>query len=285
MDIPGFSAERSLYVSKIHYSTTGAVSRLEADICPTFIETRVETRNADLCLGFLENGQGISYTRDAVHHRETFAAYAGSVVPMGVAAHDSSASISSECSTCTAGCSASYAVCALTAPAACVPLLYVPFVGEILYLGCVAAALAGCSALAGACGAGCMSVGGSCCPVSCGTSCCDFAETCAAAGLCCSSGTTPCGAMCCQGKEVCTNGVCCLPGSTGCGGTCCDNTCGQCVGGTCIPVRDGTACPIGTCCGGTCTSLVSDSNNCGACGNKCPPTAPFCIGGFCSAGE
>lgn len=35
-----------------------------------------------------------------------------------------------------------------------------------------------------------------------------------------------------------------------------------------------------TCCGGNCTSLASDSDNCGACGNACPALG-MCTGGRC----
>src|SRR5262249_35510475 len=34
-------------------------------------------------------------------------------------------------------------------------------------------------------------------------------------------------------------------------------------------------------CNGTCTSLDSDPDNCGACGNVCPDTAPYCSQGVC----
>jgi len=43
------------------------------------------------------------------------------------------------------------------------------------------------------------------------------------------------------------------------------------------PVRRGRAI-----CGGTCSTLTSDENNCGACGNLCAPTEN-CIGGTCYA--
>src|SRR4029077_8126647 len=34
-------------------------------------------------------------------------------------------------------------------------------------------------------------------------------------------------------------------------------------------------------CGGHCADLKNDFNNCGACGNVCPGTAPYCIEGHC----
>src|SRR5262249_48654388 len=35
-------------------------------------------------------------------------------------------------------------------------------------------------------------------------------------------------------------------------------------------------------CNGTCTFLGSDPENCGACGNICPDSAPICVQGACS---
>jgi hypothetical protein len=44
-----------------------------------------------------------------------------------------------------------------------------------------------------------------------------------------------------------------------------------------------TPCPTGqTDCRGTCVDLMTDSNNCGGCGNICPSTTPSCVGGVCT---
>jgi len=288
MDIPGFGAEQSLYASKIHYSTLGGVARPEGDVFPTFLGTPLEMSAASVSLDSRQKYGGTFSDGESPYLHEVLKLSTNqAVIPMGVPAHHSFPASSGPCNLCTFGCDTGGVACALAVLTGCLPLLSIPFAGEALAFACTVAGWIGCAVLDVACRGSCFNIGSACCPVACGRSCCNSDETCSdtGQGLCCSPGTTPCGTTCCQGKEVCTNGVCCLPGSTGCGGTCCDNTCGQCVGGTCIPVRDGTACPIGSCCGGACVSLVSNSDNCGACGKKCPPNAPFCIGGFCSAGE
>lgn len=63
----------------------------------------------------------------------------------------------------------------------------------------------------------------------------------------------------CAPGETCTAGVC------GCGGAACGT--GQ------------------ACCGGTCIDVTSDANNCGACGTRCTPNAPSCVGGSCTCPE
>ena len=64
---------------------------------------------------------------------------------------------------------------------------------------------------------------------------------------------------------------------------CCDEPApyenGACVDGQCTYwCVDGAA----ACGGGPCIPLWADPNNCGACGNVCPDTAPVCIDGVCS---
>jgi hypothetical protein len=102
--------------------------------------------------------------------------------------------------------------------------------------------------------------------------------------------------------ERCVNGICrgCDPNcetcneSTGACETTCPNRHTCCVGaciaccGPCDPVRgvctdaEGTAC-VGNkdlCCGGKCVESKTDRNNCGFCGNVCPPEST-CVGGEC----
>jgi len=290
MSTPGFGADFSLYASRTNYRPAGAVARTPGDVSPTVLGAAFEISNANAWLGFQEQCH-TSCTQYAIHQWEEFAAdRTQTVVPMGVPAHTSSPGSSSACTQCPGNCDTYYNYWRVAATIGCATLLEIPFVGTFLFATCEAAALLAIAVAEASCTASCSSVGGPCCPVGCGSSCCNYSETCSspAAGLCCSPGTTPCGTMCCQGKEVCLGGVCCPPGSTVCSdGTCCDAACGQCVGGTCAPLADGTPCLNGgTCCAGACADLQADPNNCGSCGNTCTGAAtPFCIGGFCSGGE
>jgi Stigma-specific protein, Stig1 len=66
----------------------------------------------------------------------------------------------------------------------------------------------------------------------------------------------------------------------------CMEACRACNGNTsrlCGSCGAYVCCAAGTtCCNGTCTDLNSDANNCGACGNICPASAPICNQGTCS---
>ena len=61
-----------------------------------------------------------------------------------------------------------------------------------------------------------------------------------------------------------------------------------CIQGQCIPgCSPGQPCAAGlSCCGGTCLDLATDMNNCGACGDVCPPPphalSPGCVNGQCT---
>jgi hypothetical protein len=104
-------------------------------------------------------------------------------------------------------------------------------------------------------------------------------------------GPDPCKAACrCRNKR---QQDACLAACHACGG---DTTrlCGACGNIVCCdepdPYEEG-ACVNGQCtywcvdgatdCGGGCTPLWADPFNCGACGNVCPASAPFCDSGTC----
>jgi len=66
----------------------------------------------------------------------------------------------------------------------------------------------------------------------------------------------------------------------------CVAACQECNGNTsrlCGSCGNFACCPTGAvCCNGTCTSLNSDPHNCGACGNVCGGSNPYCNQGACS---
>jgi hypothetical protein len=146
-----------------------------------------------------------------------------------------------------------------------------------------------------------------CCPIDCGTNCCDLGEHCLspASGLCCSGGESPCGGKtCCEGDQVCMGDGSCCPTAAAIDGECCPQVgiCGTaccglllecmapglcCVpgsvvdGGICCGANQyndgGQCCDVGTsvcgstgCCAGTCTNGVctSTSNGCLAAGGS-----------------
>jgi hypothetical protein len=102
--------------------------------------------------------------------------------------------------------------------------------------------------------------------------------------------------------------LCTAQGLTNCGGVCvdvsadpyncgaCGSVCGAgatCSGGACgsgavsdIDLNDTYVCAAQglTDCGGFCTDTLSDSNNCGSCGNSCP-LGGYCAGGACVGGD
>jgi hypothetical protein len=82
-----------------------------------------------------------------------------------------------------------------------------------------------------------------------------------------------CGAFCrgCSSKAQRTQ---CLAACRACNGNT-SRLCGICGAYVCCASS-------AACCNGTCTAVNSDSNNCGACGNVCAASAPYCIQGACS---
>lgn len=112
----------------------------------------------------------------------------------------------------------------------------------------------------------------------------------------------------CNGGLVCSNGTCappCVPthsgncGDNGCGvslgmcadgATCSNYNCLESNGASCLGSDQCSSnnCYNSICCDsgygnctGSCQSLLSDMNNCGACGQVCPSSATQCVSGVC----
>jgi hypothetical protein len=61
--------------------------------------------------------------------------------------------------------------------------------------------------------------------------------------------------------------------------SCCSNSGLRCSRGRCRCKKEGwKRCPGS---GSDCTHVKADSDNCGSCGNECPPATPCCINGSC----
>ena len=84
-------------------------------------------------------------------------------------------------------------------------------------------------------------------------------------------GEDPCKAFCNQCAK--SKRSQCLSACRACNGNT-SRLCGSC--GTYACCATSTAC-----CNGACTSVSSDPNNCGACGNVCSASTPVCIQGTC----
>ncbi len=126
----------------------------------------------------------------------------------------------------------------------------------------------------------------------CGDStCCFGGAVCNSDGSCqCPDGTEPCNEVCtpsCPSGQVFDDSCQCITiTSCGAGETLCN---GVCVSLECPPNRkfDPASCQcINPCpsgqdfCSNQCIDIINDENNCGTCGNVCPPNMP-CIAGTC----
>lgn len=125
----------------------------------------------------------------------------------------------------------------------------------------------------------------------CGDSCCFGGAVCNSDGSCnCPAGMEPCNEVCTpscpSGQYFDANCQCTAQTSCGAGETLCN---GQCVSLSCPPDQlfdPGSCGCVNRCgsgqgyCGGNCIDIVNDANNCGSCGNVCPPNMP-CIAGTC----
>lgn len=124
------------------------------------------------------------------------------------------------------------------------------------------------------CQVSCDSQPNACCPVACGGEghvtppiggCCLATETClnSSQGLCCSTGTTPCGGnSCCGPGTTCaptgpSSAACCTPSQINPAGQCCPGGIGAqgqcCLLGSCRTVNDCSPSLLGLCTDGCCT--------------------------------
>jgi hypothetical protein len=127
------------------------------------------------------------------------------------------------------------------------------------------------------------------CPLgsfACGNNCCGVSQTCDPNTLTCTpsicqSGQTQCGSVCIDTSSDRFNcggcGITCDISEQCISGKCVSSTCGN---GKCDLTENCSTCPAdcGSCqcsvptpdlCNGRCTNILSDSSNCGACGNEC----------------
>ena len=303
MNIPGFAAEASLYVTKGLYRTIGAGAQTEGELLPAMqgIPFEALTSHADYGNDCQVDRSG----RYPVNYAEAIDVdMKQAVFPMSVPGHHTD--LTGDCDTCKAECLVGSAGCDAAFLLGCAPLLLIPFVGGGLYAACAAVGAATCATALGICVKNCKNVGSACCPVACGVSCCGSSETCldTGQGLCCSAGTLPClgpqescydprtekclpsgigcpfgqecGNLCCPEGLTCKEGVCCRSNQRVCNGVCCDGPCdlnGDCCeppshlcGGSdvCCP-------PFNECCLGECCEL----------GQHCHPTLRTCCSTIC----
>ncbi len=320
--MPGYTAELSLYESRVYYRTTGAVVPAEGQIFPALSRNSFEALmpcafvdSGEICDGSTGGGYLSDYS-DSFKINMWWAVLASSesktlpvaglqgimnrsrniwvdpkshvitrsdtlVTPASVPGHTDD--LSGQCDDCTNGCVETWgAACTSAAALACLPSAWIPFVGPAIFAACVVAGDAFCYGQGSSCIDNCHNIGSPCCPVACGSSCCNYSETCldTAQGLCCSAGTLPCPGP----QESCydPNTEKCQPSGVGCpygqecGNNCCDQY-SQCVDpntGNCCPLLTGIPCG-NQCCDGL-TQRCTDTG--------CCPTAQACNGVCCPPG-
>ena len=301
MNIPGFAAEASLYVTNGRYRTTGAAVQTEGNVLPALQGIPLEM--AAPYVNYPTGCEGKRGGRSPVDFGEAIGINTKQTVfPMSVPGHRTD--LSGQCNACQNLCIAGGFTCAAAADTACAGLLAIPFAGPALFVACVGVATVGCEAATAYCIGNCSNIGSACCPVACGVSCCDSSETCldTGQGLCCSAGTLPClgpqescydprterclpsgvgcpfgqecGNVCCPSGLTCKEGVCCRPEQKVCNGVCCDGPCDQ-NGDCCEPPSRlcGSVCcpPFNECCLEECCEL----------GQHCHPTLRTCCSNIC----
>jgi len=277
MHTPGFNAEMAVYKTQRNYAATSSRGEWRQQLQGPVSDAIVPSFWAP-ALG------SPGYLGMTTSHFDTHRADARQTVfPASELGHQSDPGDSSQCNNCTNECIAVAEGCLAAGFTGCGALLAVPFAGPFLAAACAAAVTAGCYEAGANCADNCWNIGSACCPVDCGSGCCDRGETCldSRQGLCCSRGLQPCRGP----QESCYDPTkeTCLPSGVGCavGQECGENCCGdyaECVNrdtGLCCPTL--TNIPCGTdCCNGT-TERCTDTGCCPvtqACGTVC------CLPGF-----
>ena len=225
---------------------------------------------------------------------------------------------SGACRDAKSACDISYALCTFLGTGGCVGLLFIPFVGAILFAACEYVVIVGCAVQFKNCYKN-ANAGQACCPVPCGGTtsghCCNAGSTCfdPAAGLCCPQnhpqlcGTASNGGVCClnENLDACVGGLsnhpaCCLKDSNhqACNDECCDTR----VTGPCLPdafsAQGSECCPADRRCNGVCCNnvfacdLTTRTCECSIvqqCGTNCCNIGEACVnkasGECCKAGN
>jgi hypothetical protein len=302
MTMPGFSAQTSLYRSRLYYCTSGPLGGS--------VEEHVSFARSLEALasgGSINSQIAVDRTTAGGRRSKAHAPYgvpllarahgdwnprarpsrSGSIIPSSEPGHQSFPADSSDCNNCTTNCTIAAGGCDVGVDAGCAACWAIPIPGAdaACYAACVAAGTAACYAAGSSCVNGCYNIGSPCCPVDCGVGCCDRGETCldSSQGLCCSQGLQPCRGP----QESCYDPTkeTCLPSGVGCpvGQACGNNCCGeyaQCVdpnSGNCCPLLTGIPCGNQCCDGLTerCTSTGCCPIN-QACGGTCCPPGSIC---------
>jgi hypothetical protein len=282
--MPGFSAERSVYVSKSVYRAAGAQLQTVA-VFPALSGDGLASQGSFSCgYGLNQFAVGSLPQSRAFNEQLPVADIARTVVPMSVSGHQTD--LSGQCYGCENQCLVVWSIgCENTVIAGCAGLTAIPFVGGIAAAACMGIGLVACYFAYKNCLSNCRNIGSPCCPVACGNGCCNYNELCldTEQALCCSPGTLPCTGP----QESCYDPRTekCLPSGVGCpfGQECGNNCCG--TGAVCIDSNSGACCDLltGVPCGNECcdgrTQQCTTTGCCPkaqACGDTCCPGGSVC---------
>lgn len=306
MNLPGLTAEASLYRTSKHYSVlspdfAGAAS--SASVVPAYLPGSVQTLN----LG--QSGQAsptpprlpcgtCSTCLPDIGEPAT-----GRIIP----AYFTTSDVIQQCENRDAGCGDGFTTCligaaiftlGLASPAcllayyACLAEDRIPGLGNDVSPCCPTLCSPGdyLSALAVdpllIDGIGCCDAGEHCVDqndLNARDGCCPSTQA-VCGGYCCGPGESCCGNTCCPPSSMCLHGVCCPPGTQNvCNGQCCPGSCDQ-GGNCCAPpskICGGGCCPpFNACCNGVCCDADSE-----CVGGACCPVGQACGSICCPAGN